>query len=230
MTAPEPMRLPLLEEPALSAEMKPVWRGWLHVGALPLAVIGGLVLVALADGPLATWTSLAFALSSILLFGISATYHRINWSPSVKLTFKRIDHANIFLLIAGTYTPLGALALTPDKGWVLLIGVWIGAGLGIAFRVLWVGAPRWVYVPLYLILGWVSVVYMPDLWAANPAMTVLVVAGGVAYSLGAVVYAMKKPNPVPGVFGFHEVFHSFTVVAFVCHWTAVLLIAVNPLG
>ena len=229
MSTSKPLHLPLLDD-AASAETKPLLRGWLHLGTLPVAIVSGLVLVALAQGTLATWTSLVFALSSILLFGISATYHRINWSPRVKLIFKRIDHANIFLLIAGTYTPLGALALPPEKGWWLLLGVWIGAGLGIGFRVFWVGAPRWVYVPLYIILGWVAVIYMVDLWMANAAMTILVVVGGLAYTAGAVVYALKKPNPVPGVFGFHEVFHAFTVVAFLCHWTAVLLIVLNPIN
>lgn len=229
MSTSEPLHLPLLEDTAPEAT-KPLLRGWLHLGTLPVAIISGLVLVALAQGTLATWTSVVFALSSIVLFGISATYHRINWSPRVKLIFKRIDHANIFLLIAGTYTPLGALALPPEKGWWLLLGVWIGAGLGIGFRVFWVGAPRWVYVPLYIILGWVAVIYMVDLWMANAAMTILVVVGGLAYTAGAVVYALKKPNPVPGVFGFHEVFHAFTVVAFLCHWTAVLLIVLNPIN
>lgn len=229
MSTSKPLHLPLLDD-AASAETKPLLRGWLHLGTLPVAIVSGLVLVALAQGTLATWTSLVFALSSILLFGISATYHRINWSPRVKLIFKRIDHANIFLLIAGTYTPLGALALPPEKGWWLLLGVWIGAGLGIGFRVFWVGAPRWVYVPLYLILGWVAMVYMVDLWMANASMTILVIVGGVAYTAGAIVYALKKPNPVPGVFGFHEVFHAFTVIAFLCHWSAVLLIALAPLN
>lgn len=230
MSASEPLHLPLLEEGSDGAgERKTALRGWLHVGVLPVAIIGGLVLVALADGVAATWSSFVFVLSSLLLFGISATYHRFNWSPPVKAVFRRLDHANIFILIAGTYTPIGVLALPPEKGFWLLLGVWIGAGLGILFRVLWLGAPRWAYVPLYLILGLVSVVYIPDLAAANIAMLVLVISGGVAYVTGAIVYGMKRPNPFPGIFGFHEVFHALTVIAFLCHWTAILLIAINPL-
>lgn len=207
---------------------KPTLRGWFHLGALPVVVVLGLVLVGLADGPAATWASVAFAISSLLMFGTSAAYHRIAWKPRARATLKRLDHANIFVLIAGTYTPLGILALPWADGQWLLIAVWIGAGLGIAFRVFWLGAPRWLYVPLYLALGWASVWYMPQLFAVNPTMTVLVILGGVAYTAGAIVYGMKRPNPVPGVFGFHEIFHILTVMAFLCHWTAVLLIATDP--
>lgn len=229
MSTHEPLHLPLLHAtPADKGDGKTLLRGWLHVGVLPVAVIGGLVLVALANGVAATWSSFVFVLSSLLLFGISAVYHRFNWSPPVKAVFRRLDHANIFILIAGTYTPLGVLALPSEKGFWLLLGVWIGAGLGILFRVLWLGAPRWAYVPLYLILGLVSVIYIPDLAAANVAMLVLVLVGGAAYVTGAIVYGIKRPNPFPGVFGFHEVFHALTVVAFLCHWTAVLLVALNP--
>jgi hemolysin III len=207
---------------------KPKLRGWFHLGALPVVVVLGLVLVGLADGPTATWASVAFAISSLLMFGTSAAYHRIAWKPRARATLKRLDHANIFVLIAGTYTPLGILALPWADGQWLLVAVWIGAGLGIAFRVFWLGAPRWLYVPLYLALGWASVWYMPQLFAVNPTMTILVILGGIAYTAGAIVYGMKRPNPVPGVFGFHEIFHVFTVVAFLCHWTAVLLIATDP--
>jgi hemolysin III len=141
---------------------------------------------------------------------------------------KRFDHANIFLLIAGTYTPLAVMALPFDKGFLLLILVWSGALLGIGFRMFWIHAPRWLYVPLYLLLGWAAMMYVVDLVNANVAMMVLIMVGGAAYSAGAVIYAMKRPNPVPGVFGFHEIFHTLTLVAFLCHWAAVLLIALNP--
>ena len=141
---------------------------------------------------------------------------------------KRFDHANIFLLIAGTYTPLALLALPPEKGVLLLVLVWSGTVLGIAFRVFWVHAPRWLYVALYILLGWAAVMYIVDLVQANVATMVLIVVGGLAYTVGAVIYALKKPNPVPGVFGFHEIFHTLTVLAFLCHWVAILLIVINP--
>jgi hemolysin III len=167
-------------------------------------------------------------LTSMLLFGNSALYHRFNWRPRTKVLLKRIDHANIFLLIAGTYTPLAILALPPDKGILLLCLVWGGALLGIGFRVFWITAPRWLYVPIYVALGWAAMMYIVDLVNANVAMMVLVLVGGLLYTAGAVIYGLKRPNPVPGVFGFHEIFHTLTVLAFLCHWTATLLIALHP--
>lgn len=223
-------RLPLLEDELdhPPVETKPLWRGWLHAGTFPLAIAAGVVLISLADGAPAKWASAVFMASSLLLFGISALYHRINWSPRVKAVFRRLDHSNIFLLIAGTYTPLAVCALPTDKAVVLLSIVWAGALLGIGFRIFWLKAPRWFYVPLYLALGWAAMMYIVDLVQANVAMMVLVLVGGVAYTVGAVFYALKKPNPVPGVFGFHELFHACTVIAFLCHWTAILLIVLNP--
>ena len=222
--------VPLLEESIEYAalEPKPTWRGLIHAITFPLAIVLGIVLIVVADGPNARWSSTVFVLSSLLLFGISATYHRFTWSERTRVLLKRFDHANIFLLIAGTYTPLSIMALPPEKGYLLLILVWSGALVGIGFRVFWIHAPRWAYVPLYVMLGWAAVLYLGDLFAANVAMMVLVIVGGLAYTTGAVVYGMKKPNPVPGVFGFHEIFHTLTVVAFLCHWTGVLLVALDP--
>lgn len=225
------MGLPLLDDAEAHPpiDVKPTWRGWIHAGTFPLTIAAGIVLIVLADGPAAKWSSAVFMLTSMMLFGISALYHRFNWKPRTKVMLKRFDHANIFLLIAGTYTPLAVLALPPSKGILLLILVWGGTLLGIAFRVFWVHAPRWLYVALYILLGWASVMYIVDLVQANVAMMVLVVVGGLAYTAGAVIYGLKKPNPIPGVFGFHEIFHTLTVVAFLCHWTAILLIAMNPI-
>jgi hemolysin III len=225
--------VPLLEESIEyeqieQREEKPTWRGWIHAGTFPLAIVAGIVLLIVADGVAATWSSAVFITSSLLLFGISATYHRFHWSTRTRMLLKRFDHANIFLLIAGTYTPLSIMALPPDKGYLLLALVWAGALLGIGFRVFWISAPRWAYVPLYVLLGWAAVLYIVDLFAASPAMMTLVIVGGLAYTAGAVVYGLKRPNPVPGVFGFHEIFHTLTVVAFLCHWTGVLLIALDP--
>lgn len=222
--------IPLLEDELEHppVEGKPLWRGWIHAGTFPLAIVLGVVLLVLADGVDATWSSAVFMTTSLLLFGISATYHRFTWSERTRILLKRLDHANIFLLIAGTYTPLAVLALPPEKGYLLLALVWAGAAVGIGFRVFWIHAPRWAYVPLYVLLGWAAVLYMADLYVANPAMMVLVIAGGLAYTAGAVIYGMKRPNPVPGVFGFHEIFHTLTVVAFLCHWAGILLVAIDP--
>ena len=226
---PDLPNIPLLDDSlSYTAEVKPKWRGWIHAGTFPVTIAAGIVLIVLAEGPWAKWASAVFMLTSMLLFGNSALYHRFNWKPRTKVVLKRIDHANIFLLIAGTYTPLALLALPPEKGFVLLAVVWAGALLGIGFRVFWITAPRWLYVPIYLLLGWAAVMYLGDLLAASVAMMILVIVGGLLYSFGAVVYAMKRPNPWPGVFGFHEIFHTCTVLAFMCHWTATLLIAMAP--
>jgi hemolysin III len=224
--------IPLLDD-ALEhpeAEKKPTWRGWIHAGTAPLALAAGIVLIVLADGGPAKAASAIFMASSILLFGISAVYHRFNWSPKVKAVFRRLDHSNIFLLIAGTYTPLAVGALPFDKGIVLLCAVWGVALLGIVFRIFWLGAPRWLYLALYVGLGWAAVFYTGDLVAFNAVAMLLVLIGGLSYTAGAVFYGLKRPNPWPGRFGFHELFHTCTVIAFVCHWTAILLIVLNPLG
>jgi len=223
-------QLPLLEAGAVGAQpdIKPTWRGWIHAATFPVAIVAGIVLITLAQGAPAKWASAVFMASSLLLFGNSALYHRFNWKPMTRAVLKRIDHANILLLIAGTYTPLAVLALPTEKTIILLSIVWTGAILGILFRVFWLHAPRWLYVALYLALGWAAVMYIVDLANANVAMVVLVVVGGLLYSAGAVIYAIKKPNPWPGHFGFHEIFHVCTVLAFLCHWTACLLIALHP--
>jgi hemolysin III len=221
------LHLPLLAESLEyeAVEHKPTWRGWIHLGTLPISIAAGMVL---ASGVAATVSSAVFALSAVLLFGISGTYHRFSWKPGTKKILRRLDHANIFILIAGTYTPIAVMALPSDKGMLLLAAVWAGALIGIGLRVFWLTAPRWVYVPLYLGLGWAAVMYLQDLLAANFAMMVLVIVGGLAYSLGAVIYGLKWPNPSPKNFGFHEIFHVLTVVAYMSHWTAVLLVAMNP--
>jgi hemolysin III len=221
--------LPLVDaSPARPDELKPTWRGWIHAGTFPVTIASGIVLVCLAHGAPAKWASAVFMLTSMLLFGNSALYHRFNWKPRTKVVLKRIDHANIFLLIAGTYTPLGVLALPPQKGAILLSIVWGGALLGIAFHVFWITAPRWLYVPLYVLLGWAAMMYVVDLVNANADMMVLVFVGGGLYTIGALVYGFKRPNPFPGRFGFHEIFHTLTVLAFLCHWTASLLIVLHP--
>ena len=202
---------------------KPMLRGWIHAGTLPVAIALGVVLTVLADGTALTWACAVFLTTSSLLFGISALYHRVNWGPRAAALMRRLDHSDIFLLIAGTYTPMTVAALQPPASTILLVLVWSGALLGIAFRLFWLGAPRWLYVLLYIGLGWTAVWFAGDLIEVNPAAVILVLAGGVAYTGGAVVYALKKPDPVPGVYGFHEVFHTCTVVAFACHWAAMLL-------
>lgn len=227
---PDVPSLPLMEAAGDDAhvEIRPTWRGWIHAGTFPVAIVAGIVLIVIADGAAATWSAAVFMTTSLLLFGNSALYHRFDWGPRMRAVLKRIDHANILLLIAGTYTPLAVLALPTSKSVLLLSLVWSGAVLGILFRVFWINAPRWLYVALYVLLGWAAVMYLGDLLVANAAMMVLVIVGGLLYTIGAVVYALKRPNPWPGRFGFHEIFHVCTVLAFLCHWTACLLICLRP--
>ncbi|MHA6693096.1 PAQR family membrane homeostasis protein TrhA [Homoserinimonas sp. A520] len=220
--------VPLVEDEVAHAEAKPTWRGWIHAGTFPIAIVLGAVLIMLADGAAAKVSSAIFVASSLLLFGVSALYHRVNWSDRSRRVLKRLDHANIFLLIAGSYTPITVLSLPQEKAVLLLCLVWGGALVGIGFRVFWIGAPRWLYVPLYVLLGWAAVMFIVDFFNANPLMMTLIIAGGLCYTLGAVFYGLKRPNPFPGKFGFHEIFHTLTLLAFLCHWTAILLVATNP--
>ncbi|MBB5633773.1 hemolysin III [Cryobacterium mesophilum] len=220
--------IPLLEDAQEHQEVKPTWRGWIHAGTFPAAIALGVILIVLADGVAAKVSSAVFVFSSLLLFGISALYHRFNWSTRTKKVLKRLDHANIFLLIAGSYTPITVLALPEGKAILLLCLVWGGALLGIGFRVFWISAPRWLYVPLYVILGWAAIMFIADFFAANAVMMILIIAGGLCYTAGAVIYGLKRPNPFPGRFGFHEIFHTLTLLAFLCHWTGIFLVAIAP--
>ncbi|MGW5422672.1 PAQR family membrane homeostasis protein TrhA [Streptomyces sp. NPDC003943] len=211
---------------ALPLPLKPRLRGWLHAGMFPAVIVAGLVLVALSDSPRARIACGVYALTACLLFGISALYHRGNWGPRGEAVLRRLDHANIFLIIAGTYTPLTLLLLPDSTGRPLMWAVWAAAAAGIAFRVFWVGAPRWLYTPCYIAMGWAAVFFLPDFMRAGGiAVLVLVIVGGVLYSAGGVIYGMKRPNPSPRWFGFHEVFHSFTLAAFIVHYVGISLVA-----
>ncbi|MEU4419918.1 hemolysin III family protein [Actinoplanes sp. NPDC024001] len=202
----------------LGAMVKPRLRGWLHAGTFPVAVAAGGLLTVLSPDDRSRVALALFTLSAALLFGISALYHRGHWTGRVENVLRRFDHANIFLIIAGTYTPFCVLVLAPGQARTLLWIVWCGALAGVAFRVLWVGAPRWLYVPVYIALGWVAVIYLPGFWRSGgvPVVTFLCL-GGVLYTLGAVVYGLRRPDPNPRWFGFHEVFHALTVAAFAAH-------------
>ena len=202
----------------------PLLRGWLHLGTAPVALIAGSILVFLAPTLQARFTIAIFTLTAVGLFSVSATYHTISWAPKVKGVLRRIDHANIFLIIAGTYTPLTVIWLSTSDATVLLGLVWGGSIVGLLFRVLWVSAPRWLYVPIYVALGWAAVFYLPDFMrTAGGLVVAFVIAGGVLYSVGAVVYATKRPKLSLKYFGFHELFHAFTIAAFFCHYTAIAI-------
>ncbi|MEU6081427.1 hemolysin III family protein [Streptomyces sp. NPDC047108] len=217
-SGPDPLHLPI--------PVKPLLRGWLHAGMFPAALISGVFLTALADSTRGRIACAVYTLTACLLFGISALYHRGNWSPRVTAVLRRLDHANIFLIIAGTYTPFTILLVPDGRGQALLWAIWAAAVAGIVFRVFWVGAPRWLYTPCYIAMGWAAVFFLPDfLQKGGIAVLVLVIIGGLLYSAGGVIYGIKRPNPSPRWFGFHEVFHSLTLAAFVVHYVGISLVA-----
>jgi hemolysin III len=217
---------PTVDDPDPSNPLKPKLRGWLHAGMFPAVLVSGVVLTAFAQSTRGRLACAVFTLTACALFGVSALYHRGEWGPRASAILRRLDHANIFLIIAGTYTPLAILLLPGGTSQMLLWIVWIGALAGILFRVFWVGAPRWLYTPCYIALGWVAVFFLPDfLRTGGVAVMVCVIVGGLLYSGGAVVYGFKRPNPSPRWFGFHEVFHSFTLAAFIVHYVGISLVA-----
>ncbi|HET8794824.1 MAG TPA: hemolysin III family protein [Arthrobacter sp.] len=212
-----------VEKVADALNIKPKWRGWLHAGATPLAIAAGIVLVVVAPTPGGKITSAIYAVTGVLLFGVSAVYHRGNWPPRTRTILKRLDHTNIMLVIAGSYTPLAWALLPRDSAVLLLWLIWSGAILGVIFRIFWLDAPRWLYVPVYIALGLGALFYLPDFFAVNPPVAILICVGGALYITGAVFYALKRPNPFPEQFGFHELFHAFTVAAFAAHFAAIMM-------
>ena len=232
MPPPPPSTRAVVEEVGRAA-VKPQLRGWLHAGTFPVALAAGIVLVVLADGAREIVANAVYAASAALLFGVSAIYHRGHWSPRAEVRLKRLDHSNIFLIIAGTYTPFAVILLPEPRRHARCSGSCGPAALGgIAFRVFWVGAPRWLYTPVYLALGWVAVFYLRTILADRRSRCRHAARASAAalYSVGGVVYAIKRPNPSPRWFGFHEVFHALTLAAFVAHYIAISMVTYNAVG
>jgi len=202
----------------------PLLRGWLHLVASPVALLAGFGLVIFAPTLSMRVALTIFTISSVTLFTVSATYHRIKWTPYWKAFFRKIDHANIFLIIAGTYTPITIYWLEKSQAQILLLLVWTGSIIGLLARIFWLRAPRWFYVPIYLIIGWAAIFYLPDFVdKAGWLIVGFIIAGGVLYSVGAIIYGLKKPRLSIKYFGFHELFHSFTIAAYICHLVAITL-------
>ena len=199
----------------------PKFRGWLHLIATPLVIAASLVLFILSGESFKLAVAL-YSVTAIMLFSVSAVYHRVPWVPAKKKIWRRWDHANINLLIAGSYTPF-AVALLDDRDRnIFLAVVWTGALIGVALRVFWVGAPRWLYVANYLLLGWVAVIYTPQLYDEGGLWVLLpILIGGLLYSIGAIFYALKLPGRNAKYFGFHELFHVFVLAAWISQYLAV---------
>ncbi len=202
--------------------VRPLLRGVFHQYAFFVALVAGLALVLVADSlreQLAMWI---YAVALAAMFGVSALYHRVTWrSPRVRTWMRRLDHSTILLLIAGTYTPFALLAF---DGWVadtVLVVVWVGAAAGLVLNLLWVDAPKWLTALVFILLGWVGVIALPELVDVGIAPTVLVFTGGALYTLGAIAYAIRRPDPIPHVFGYHEIFHVLVVLAAATHFVAI---------
>ncbi len=203
----------------------PKLRGVVHLVMSPISLVTGIVLITLASEFAGRITLGVFTLTAVTLFTCSALYHRVGWSKKYKAVWRRIDHANIPILIAGTYTPFAIFLLESRSATFLLSAVWGGAIATAILRVAWVTAPRWLYVIAYIALGWAAIAYLPEfLNEGGVLIFALVLLGGILYSVGALIYATKKPNISPRWFGFHELFHSFTAGAFLAHLTAAILV------
>jgi hemolysin III len=213
---------------SMPAPVKPLLRGVLHQAAFAVSLVVGTLLVVGAHGGRPREAAAVFAASAAACFGASALYHRVTWTPRVRLWMRRVDHAGVYLLIAGSYTPVSLLAL--DGAWrpVVLSVVWGGAAAAIVLKFVWVDAPKWLAVAIGIALGWVAIVALPQLAARlHPAALVLLIAGGLLYTAGAVVYARRGPDPAPTVFGYHELFHALTIVAVACQYVAIAFFIVR---
>jgi hemolysin III len=202
--------------------VKPLLRGVLHQIAFFVSLVVGALLIAGADGERRQFAAAVFAASVALCFGASALYHRVTWSPRVRPWMRRIDHAGVYLLIAGTYTPVGLLVLDGAWRYVVLATVYAGAAAAVVLKFVWVDAPKWLAAAIGIALGWVAVVVLPQLVDRIGAGAVaLLLAGGLAYTAGAIVYARRRPNPIPHTFGYHELFHALTIVGIACQYAAI---------
>jgi hemolysin III len=193
----------------------------LHQTAFAVSLVVGTLLIIGADGARRHASAGVFAGSVAACFGASALYHRVSWTPRLRLWMRRVDHAGIYLLIAGTYTPVCLLVLTGTWRYVVFAVVWAGAAAAILLKFVWVAAPKWLAAAIALALGWLGVAALPQLATRlHPAAVILLGIGGIAYTAGAVIYARQRPNPAPAVFGYHELFHALTIVAVACQYVA----------
>jgi hemolysin III len=219
VSPPKPLESPVISESPIG---KPLLRGWLHLVAFCVTIVAGPILVTRAPNASTAVALTVYAISMAGLFGVSASFHRKNWSPAARRKMRRVDHSTIFVAIAGTYTAVAALALS---GWTQVLSlciVWIGAAAGITLRQVWLDAPKWAVAIPYVVVGWSALLFVPQLLAGLGGTGFgLLVVGGAAYTGGALVYALRRPDPWPSVFGYHEVFHTATVVGATLHFVVI---------
>jgi hemolysin III len=212
----------------VNADLRPRLRGVFHQYAFFASLVFGALLVAGASGAGERTAAAVFAAALATMFGVSALYHRLTWPPRARRWMRRLDHAAIYLLIAGTYTPFGLLALSGSWRWTVLPIVWGGALVAIVLKLAWVDAPKWVAAVIGIALGWVGIVALPQLWAhSGRGGVALLGLGGVLYTAGAVIYAARRPDPAPAVFGYHELFHALVIAAAACQYAAVTLVVLD---
>jgi hemolysin III len=209
------------------AAVKPKLRGVSHEWAFFVSLVFGAALIFFAKTPKATLAVAIYAVSLSALLGTSALYHRVNWKrPNVRQWMRRLDHSMIFFLIAGTYTPFALLVMHGALATAILVAVWVGAIAGAIVEMIWIGHPKWVSALTYLGIGWIAAVAFPQLWdSLGAGGALLLIGGGLLYTAGAVVYAIQRPNPVPAVFGYHEVFHAFVIAAALVHFSVIAFFA-----
>lgn len=210
--------------------VKPRLRGVSHQYAFYVAAVAGVVLVLLAPTGRATLAAAIYAVGLAGLLGTSALYHRITWRPRARRWMRRLDHTMIFVLIASTVTPFALLVLDEPLATIVLVAVWGGAALGAVVKLIWIDAPKWLSAAIYIVLGWVGAIAVPEIGSEAGVLAVVLLAlGGLAYTAGALVYAFRRPDPAPTVFGYHEIFHALVIAAAIAHFTAVALYAL-PAG
>ena len=208
--------------------VKPRHRGVSHQIAAFVSPILGVVLIALAHTTSVRWAAVVYAVGLTSMYATSALYHRGHWSTAVRLRLRRLDHSMIMVAIASTYTPIAVAALDVGNARVLLAVVWSLAVVGIGVQLLWLNAPRWLVAALYIAIGWTALAFLPTLWRELGVISfTLLVLGGVVYSLGAVVYATRRPDPVPAVFGYHEIFHVLVIVAGLVFYATIVRVVVT---
>jgi len=209
---------------------KPTLRGWSHVAGFVTAACLGGVMIALADAPTTRVAMIIYVICLCTMLGVSSLYHRRSWSPTARETMRKLDHSTIFLAIAGSYTPIAAIVLDGWQRTAMLVTVWTGTVVGMSLQWLPLRIPRWLSTAVYAIVGWVAVLALPELYAGLGLLGfLLLLGGGLAYTIGAVVYALKRPDPWPTFFGYHEVFHAFTLIGAGLHMACIAFV-VLPQG